>query len=368
MFGLFRTILALFVVFQHIGSVPRIGSYAVFGFYVLSGFLMTLILQENYGYTGKGMRAYLLNRFLRIYPVYWASCLLSVVLILILGREFVTAQNEVIYLPENWQGVLRNFGLILSHDATPRLTPPAWALTVELLFYVVIGLGVSRTRTITWIWFVLSVIYTIVAVAADLEWPHRYFYPWAASLPFATGAMIYHYKDRVVNALRPLRHPWAPLMLGVAYLINLFIAVFVGGAKTSGFYLSYIITALIIVSLIDRKTLPLVSKKFDKKCGDLSYPIYLCHYQAGLILAALVPALPARHFEFLFPALPFVFVVAWMLTRFVEQPVEAMRRRIKSSVGIPPRRGAVAPGDVPPPTREEQGDIAATTQRPDTTT
>lgn len=68
MFGTYRTILALMVVFLHLGGVPRIGAYAVFGFYCLSGYLMTLIMQTTYGYSFQGVIKYGINRFLRNYP------------------------------------------------------------------------------------------------------------------------------------------------------------------------------------------------------------------------------------------------------------------------------------------------------------
>ena len=81
MFGTYRTFLALMVVAQHLGGLQAIGAYAVFGFYALSGYLMTLIMQKNYGYSPSGISKYALNRFLRIYPIYWVSIVTSVALI-----------------------------------------------------------------------------------------------------------------------------------------------------------------------------------------------------------------------------------------------------------------------------------------------
>jgi peptidoglycan/LPS O-acetylase OafA/YrhL len=50
--------LSIMVVVYHLGgrpvadSVGEIGAYAVFGFYVLSGYLMTLVLNERYHFNG----------------------------------------------------------------------------------------------------------------------------------------------------------------------------------------------------------------------------------------------------------------------------------------------------------------------------
>ncbi len=78
MFGTYRTFLALMVVALHLGGLSM-GGYAVFGFYVLSGYLMTLIMQNNYGYSALGFYKYALNRFLRIYPIYWVSIVFSAI-------------------------------------------------------------------------------------------------------------------------------------------------------------------------------------------------------------------------------------------------------------------------------------------------
>jgi peptidoglycan/LPS O-acetylase OafA/YrhL len=58
------------VIFLHPGGILAIGGYAVFGFYILSGYLMTLIMQKNYGYSRGGVARYAVNRFLRIYLLF----------------------------------------------------------------------------------------------------------------------------------------------------------------------------------------------------------------------------------------------------------------------------------------------------------
>jgi len=90
MFGTYRTLLALMVVALHLGGLSM-GGYAVFGFYVLSGYLMTLIMQNNYGYSALGFYKYALNRFLRIYPIYWVSIVFSAILVWYFGLVFWSA-------------------------------------------------------------------------------------------------------------------------------------------------------------------------------------------------------------------------------------------------------------------------------------
>jgi len=69
-----RYILALVVTLTHLQplGVGRPGSIAVFAFYTLSGYLMTRVLNERYGFTARGTAAFLLNRVLRLWPAYFA--------------------------------------------------------------------------------------------------------------------------------------------------------------------------------------------------------------------------------------------------------------------------------------------------------
>ena len=73
--GSWRFFLAFLVVISHLWKdmIGGPAAYAVWGFYVLSGYLMTLVLNEKYGPSINGLKRYAYNRFLRIYPLYWAA-------------------------------------------------------------------------------------------------------------------------------------------------------------------------------------------------------------------------------------------------------------------------------------------------------
>jgi len=83
MLGIFRYILALMVTLSHLwtGLAGWSGVGAVFGFYVISGYLMTSVLNQSYGFTPQGLGRYALNRFLRIFPTYWFVLLFAVIVV-----------------------------------------------------------------------------------------------------------------------------------------------------------------------------------------------------------------------------------------------------------------------------------------------
>lgn len=341
MFGIYRTLLALMVVSQHLAGIHVLGAYAVFGFYILSGYLMTSILHKNYGYSYAGIRSYGLNRFLRIYPMYWISILCSVLLIFVLGKEYVVAYHEAMFIPQNGYEYFKNIFLFFPVVESPRLTPSAWALTVELCFYILIGLGLSKTRVMVLGWLGLSIVYHIAANILNWGWENIYFSIPAASLPFALGAFLFHYNSHLLNWLRlesKVVLNILPLAIFALIIANWYLGAVTGYSRSLCFYINCLLCVFMVLLLSVKAALAFIPKKFDKWVGDLSYPIYVIHYQVGLIVMAFFNEMdmgykrPDAHILLL--SIPVVILVAWLLVIFVEKPVERIRSKIRPiSVG-----------------------------------
>ncbi len=84
--GFFRYALAHMVVIGHLWRglwehpIAHPGVFAVFSFYLLSGYLMALTLNRTYSFTLKGTSRFFGNRALRIYPPYLFVIFLTAVL------------------------------------------------------------------------------------------------------------------------------------------------------------------------------------------------------------------------------------------------------------------------------------------------
>lgn len=338
MFGTYRTFLALMVVALHLGGIPKIGAYAVFGFYCLSGYLMTLIMQTNYGYTSTGVAKYAVNRFLRIYPIYWISLLLSATLVWYLGSDFTSTYHQSIYLPGDFSELIKNILLFFPFRESPRLTPPAWALTVEIFFYILIGIGISKNKLVTLIWLVISLLYHGYALIFQLGWGQRYFSILAASLPFSTGALIFHYRHKYIKYINQLTggtYYYLPFFLVSAIIVNWGLGVLLGRSTGVFFYGNYILCAFTVLVLSDRKELPYINKKFDKWMGDFSYPIYLIHYQVGLVVLVLFDKsgieLKRPDLILMAVSIPVILMCSWIIIITFERPIEFIRYKIKTN-------------------------------------
>ena len=343
MFGVYRTLLALGVLFQHLAEVPLVGHFAVYGFFVLSGYLMTAIMHETYGYSLRGRMAYGINRFLRLFPLYWMICLFTIALILVFGETLTRAYHSEIYLPREGGDILANLSLIFPHMspkwASPRLAPPTWALTLELTYYVLIGLGVSRSRRLTVLWLGAGLAYYAASFALGLGHETRYSYLPAASLPFSIGALLFHYRDATAAIARWLPgHPFALLPL---YVLLALLAEGGGATLEVLFAANIALHAVIIVKLRDLRGGAWL-QRFDKPIGDLSYPIYLGHYECGFVVSMalwcdpIIGASPRGIVTALLAAL-LALVLAQLVHRFLERPIAIVREAVKRSPRLAPQ-------------------------------
>ncbi|MBI1816074.1 MAG: acyltransferase [Deltaproteobacteria bacterium] len=317
----------MMVVAGHIGHNPRwAGSYAVFGFYMLSGFLMTNILHEAYGLDAAGMRRYFVNRALRIYPAYWCALLLSIFAVA-LAPQSANVLNPVLHMPSSllaWVSNASLFGLTI--PVPQRLVPPAWSLNVELSFYIALPLLLCRWRVGTVIWFAISSGYTAYMVYQGRPFLVRYAPLAAASLPFSIGALVWHFRRALPSVSTPL--------LGVAfvaYLANLSGArVWWTDPKLQGFYVSLALSSVLLVGLSQRTTARPWLQYVDRQLGRLSYPIFLLHWTIATLVAATGAIAPTRGGMLFCVTIVPLNLTAFAVASFVEGPVERFRTRVRA--------------------------------------
>jgi peptidoglycan/LPS O-acetylase OafA/YrhL len=341
-FGIYRFVLAAAVMLAHLGGGVSSwsGGYAVFSFYLLSGYLMSLVLTKTYGFTLDGTRRFLVNRFLRIYPVYYAAFVLALVVILALPAT-VLKLNPALRVPTSGVEWFHNVAIFGLMDDVARCVPPAWSLYVELVFYLAMGLVLARHRAIVTVWFIASLAYTVTLLAVQAPFADRYYPPLAASLPFSLGAMVFFYGD----SLR-FRSVWPVGLAGLLYLGNFVFTGQLWGDPLRfgvGFYVQLALAAFVTAGLAKVSLGPTWLKRLDRAAGDLAYPLFVCHYHVG----AVVFRATGEHLEHVrtgqlfVTTLPLAVVTAWVIHRSVERAVNRVRDRVRASPRDAPAVGAV---------------------------
>ncbi len=331
MFGSVRFALAQIVVLTHLW--PELlgiwaGTYAVFCFFIVSGYLMARTLDRGYTAPG-GTRRFFVNRALRIYPPYLAVLLLAVVLGYFAADD-VHSLNPRMRLPSNalhWASNLLIFGLHQAQRAV-TLVPPAWSIDLELWLYLAIGLVLRRRTGAVVAFTALGAAFAVHCLITEAPFVRRYATLPAAMLPFGVGALVYHCRSLID---RYLGSSWHLAAATVLFLANALIpALFRSYGPTAGFYASVVLGAylLAVFSRLHPRSVPACFSNLDLKLGALSYPIFLCHWNVGVIVIASGLAFKLGSELFLW-SLPGVWLLAYAIHVGVERPLERLRDRIR---------------------------------------
>ena len=198
------------------------------------------------------------------------------------------------------------------------------ALRVELWFYVAIALGLGRSRRIAWAWFLTSVAYTLWLLAIRTPFPERYAYVPACSLAFSWGCLIYHIRDRIPV----IKTPWAVLSATCLWWLHVWVAQhFPWGPLVFGLYTSLLFSGFAMVTLmrLDPRNCPSWIGRLDRLAGNLSYPIYLCHWAVGITVVWLFPARSRMDPSVFLIGFPVINVLAYLIYRHVERPLQSWK-------------------------------------------
>jgi len=340
MFGIYRFILATMVAFAHLATpiADWVGIYAVFCFYLLSGYLMTLVLNERYGFSLDGIRRYGFNRFLRIFPPYWVT-LIAAILIVSQGPEVAREIFPPLTMPSSPFEWVSNVIIVNLHYLQVRLVPPAWSIDVELFFYFAMAVFLSTTRTVCTIWFLSSVALTAYMLVTGQDFLWRYSTELGASLPFSMGALMYFYRDKL-----PAFSGKHVIVSSILFLLYAILSDFIWpNPKYYGLYFSLIFGLYIQISLtnVPREKTPSWLLSLDQRLGDLSYPIFLCHIPIGALVCILALfGISGKGLALFIVGYSATLVMSLGINQAIERPIQEIRKRFRT-----PRNAKVAKSD-----------------------
>lgn len=284
--GYLRTFLALSVFAWHLsgpGRLPQpfvVGTVAVALFFVLSGFLMALVINEKYAPSGAGWQwRFYAARLARLMPIYLIIMVAAAISAQALG---VRNPLSVELPPVEWLVVAATNIGILGQDLLPmagpplkdpalRLVPIAWTLAIEMQFYLAAPFLVRRG-----LWPCLAMLAALLAIRfacppVALEW--RYTFAPAMWCFFMLGAVGYWASAGVSIALRR-RLGWPAVAVMCA-------AIALSGANDAWRDMDQ--PELWAMFAVFALCLPYIApmgarfERFDSLIGDFCYPLYLVH-------------------------------------------------------------------------------------------
>ena len=281
---LLRFFLAFNVVIFHLWNraASGAGPVAVLGFFFISGFLITQIVQEVYAMPAHAA-AFVLNRTLRIYPQYLMALALG---LLAIGSfpEVASHINNTMRWPQTsaeWWPQLAIFGLGTS---AVRVLPATWTLATELYFYALIGLGTAQSKKAS---LALCLISLPVGALCALKWLPFDFYgsPVGNGFVFALGSVAYFYR----SAWR-IRTPLF-LLACAAYLVHVYAVPWLAqsdldNANLAGSLLPFAVLLLYVIQHpVSAHRHPAVVR-LSQVLGKIAYPLFLLHWTVSIVVSA----------------------------------------------------------------------------------
>ena len=319
--GSWRFLLAFFVAISHLwaGMFGGPAAYAVWGFFVLSGFLMTEILRNKYGFTIDGIKKYAFNRFVRIYPLYFLAFLLGLVTIYILGKYSLDPKvlNPQFYFPKNLNGWISNLTLLPLPNVGGRPVPVSGALAVEVGAYILIPF-MAFSRNAAWLGVLISLLVSFSLGISLENFAARYSDFLTGFFAFAVGTLINHYK----NELKQIAMPKLSLFIWLGHC--LVIGVIHSWPWTYGLYVSVLLSAWVVISLYK-----LEKTKVDALLGDLSYPVYLLHTTVAAWFLLSFDA--SRNFTFFFMSFIVTVFISWILLVIFDHPIQKLKKKANAN-------------------------------------
>lgn len=320
--GLIRLLLALSVVIAHGGQIFGLklvgGQIAVQAFYIISGFYMSLILNEKYIGKNNSYRLFLTNRFIRLYPIYLVVLLTTIlaafilfwfnngnslpafesfrtlktnwfsISYLIFSNIFIFGQDLVMLLginPENGNLFFtENFRNTIPQLHSFMFVPQAWTLGLELTFYLIAPF-ILKKRPKTVLLLTLSSLFLRLYIFNFLElkndpWTYRFF-P-TEIMFFLMGYFSYQLYLKIKTISIP---PYFNLFILILAIASTIWYAFLPSLKINYFPFSgkeifyFCVITLSIPILFNY----LKAQKWDNQIGELSYPVYISHVLIVLI-------------------------------------------------------------------------------------
>ncbi|WP_152222791.1 acyltransferase [Pseudomonas sp. SCB32] len=344
MLGIFRFILALMVVLAHISEQKpflHFGVFAVFGFYIVSGYLMTLVLCETYSFK---FAPFAINRALRLYPVYFLTAILAFTAIYITPAP--DKFHPAWYMWSRPQDFLGNIFIFPFefYDAYFRVIPPAWSVAVELVCYFLLWAFVARSKATAVATLLAATTYHIYSLISGMDWQSRYFPFYAALLPFSVGACTYHFRS--LSRLLPTKREKLFTALTIAWVVNLvtcgFLSSFEDKKFNIFFYSNFALLGALIFTLVNSTTVK-TFKRSGKILGDLAYPVFLTHWPVAFVISSVVLEGQRRGFDLFWAALLPCIAISFLLSKAADSWIEPLRNSVRSrSVRASPDQNAPA--------------------------
>lgn len=294
-------------------------------FFALSGFMMYYIYCGSIGQTHQ-LKSFLLNRFIRIYPLYWLLTLLFL-FVLFLNPDFSVGHEKDI------DTLITSFLLVQSPRELEPVLNVAWSLVHTVFFYLVFSLlffsKVNISKVIITIWALLTIAFSLGYLYID-HFLIRFFFN-QYNLIFLAGIFcaycITHFKINLKVSI--LMIIIGGMGFPVIWLNSVHPFIPISFDMGTGLASALIILGLGSVDMQKDMKIP----RFFNYLGNAAFSIYLSHSFTLDLLSELISQLSA--YDYLGGWLTSMVLLILMLSigcivhSFIEKPLVQKIKKVK---------------------------------------
>lgn len=304
--GTYRFLLAVAVMFFHAGVLIQgraIGVEAVVSFNIISGYVMTALVDRHYS---NRIGGFYIDRAMRLFPQFLLYLFLTLSIIYII-KPMPQSLDEI----SAWRAAL-NLTMVGLNIPRTSIMPQAWSLGLEWQFYLLLPF-MLRARTAT---FVASLL--MFAITVSTAWINPavwgYYELPGTAFMFLTGSFLYRSDKPLI---------W---VVYAAMCAGFVVTYFTPGLQDN---LRFEVLAGVVIGVPVVKALSMANfGKFDAFMGNLSYGVFLNHFALRLIFQVAGFSESSRLY------LPMLLVtssiLSWISYELIEKRVIAIRHKIRN--------------------------------------
>jgi peptidoglycan/LPS O-acetylase OafA/YrhL len=273
--------------------VAKYGALGVNLFFIISGFVVALSAH------GRTASTFLAARAKRLYPAFWAACMLTAVVILPWSLKSLGQ-------------LIGNMTLFAPYLGQASIDGVYWSLYAEIRFYLYVAviLAIGQERN-----FMIFMTMWLAVSAVNLLF----------TIPRGLGLFVLEYCPLFVagtvysEIARKSEKPWHYGLLAIAIVLSI---VYAGSHPSGVVAKNFMVEALLLlvfhgtIWMIATQRLRVPKWPVLPLIGGLSYPLYLVHGEIGNVL---INSIAANRFLVLISTSVVSIFLAWLIHVLIEQ-------------------------------------------------
>lgn len=303
--------------------IAKYGYLGVNLFFMISGFVILMTVSDG------NMSRFLISRFTRLYPAFWACCTITFVVTSLFGES---------RLQISLSNYLVNMTMLGGLFRVPLVDGVYWSLFVEIKFYAIVlailmAGQIRRIDTLLWLW--LAVALTARAVPS---WTLQSIVIADYAPLFIAGAVFSRIRFNGASAGRIS-------LIAICWLVATYDEMAQTAAVSAQFGVAFDAAAIgatlsaffAAMALVASGRTGWVGRADWGTFGAMTYPLYLLHQNIGYVVFTRLYAFVNQHLLF-WGTVAFMLAAAYVIYVGVERRFAPIMRRALSRVHSDPNR------------------------------